>query len=506
DWERLKKEGFNLVEFGSLEFERIIKKMNLFISSHHPNAFDIKMENFQRFIFLGHGVDAVDLSKWFNALNFSLRTSSTQAEYGSIVNDYTRYKFSKKEVVLTGLARHDALLKNNKSNAKQILIMPTWRKYLVENTFCSLKRDLKANFSTSLYFVKWSSFIQSVKLKELSETFKYKIVVVLHYNMHSMTNKINIPDYISLEYREFNESFQKKFQNSSLMITDYSSAAFEMAYLNKPVIYYQFDQEEFFSSHTYQKGYFNYKKDGFGPVVKDEEKLFKELENLIRNDCKPFGIYKDNIDSTFAFKDGRCCERIYDSINKICIFDNQFDAINLEYIFQQAQKLQNNKMYHQAFLKWKLLLQYKYNCNYIVLENFLYCSRKTNKSRHAIEVLTSCFNVMREPLNSNFGFEFLKNLIEARYFEKALYILDKVYCDDNELLRKSLIKIRILLYNNDFLKFQNEYDILLEKFNIKKEVLDVNLLLFQNLLINYTLEKNIEFNAIFLDVLYGDLA
>ncbi|WP_186305442.1 CDP-glycerol glycerophosphotransferase family protein, partial [Campylobacter coli] len=108
-----------------------------------------------------------------------------------------------------------------------------------------------------------------------------------------------------------NESLQELFCNSSLMITDYSSVAFEMAYLNKPVIYYQFDHEEFFSSHTYQKGYFNYKKDGFGPVVKDEEKLFKELENLIRNDCKPFGIYKDNIDSTFAFKDGKCCERNY---------------------------------------------------------------------------------------------------------------------------------------------------------------------------------------------------
>ncbi|WP_171838959.1 CDP-glycerol glycerophosphotransferase family protein, partial [Campylobacter coli] len=98
--------------------------------------------------------------------------------------------------------------------------------------------------------------------------------------------------------------------NSSLMITDYSSVAFEMAYLNKPVIYYQFDQEKFFKNQ-WQKGYFDYKKDGFGPVVEDEESLLKELENLLQNDCNPFGIYKDNIDSTFAFKDGKCCERIY---------------------------------------------------------------------------------------------------------------------------------------------------------------------------------------------------
>ncbi|EJA8820652.1 CDP-glycerol glycerophosphotransferase family protein, partial [Campylobacter coli] len=110
---------------------------------------------------------------------------------------------------------------------------------------------------------------------------------------------------------------QKLFCNSSLMITDYSSVAFEMAYLNKPVIYYQFDHEEFFSSHTLQKGYFDYEKDGFGPVVEDEESLLKELENLLQNDCNPFGIYKDNIDLTFAFKDGKCCERIYKILRQI---------------------------------------------------------------------------------------------------------------------------------------------------------------------------------------------
>ncbi|EAJ6188718.1 capsular biosynthesis protein, partial [Campylobacter lari] len=34
DWERLEKEGFNLIEFGSFEFERIIKKASKVISSH----------------------------------------------------------------------------------------------------------------------------------------------------------------------------------------------------------------------------------------------------------------------------------------------------------------------------------------------------------------------------------------------------------------------------------------------------------------------------------------
>lgn len=499
DWKRLEKEGFNLVEFGSYEFERVVKKMNLFISSHHPSALDIKIENFQRFIFLGHGVDAVDLSRWFNDLQFSLRTSSTQAEYDSIANDYNRYKFGKKEVMLTGLARHDALLKNNRSDIKQILIMPTWRNYLVEKKDFSLKRDLKSNFLASEYYTKWNSFIQSAKLRELSEKFRYNIIVVLHYNMQSMVNVIDMPDYISLEYRGINESFQKNFQNSSLMITDYSSAAFEMAYLEKPVIYYQFDKEEFFSSHTYQKGYFDYEKDGFGPVVENEENLLKELEKLLQNNCKVFGVYKKNIGSTFAFRDGRCCERIYSSIVDICSF-GAFNAIKRnEFILQEAQKLQDSKMYFHAFLKWQLLLRYNNNWSDFILINFLYCSRKINKSQYALDFIGNFFDTEEKKLELSFGFEYLRNVIEAHDFETALCVLDKMDFKDGDLLHKNMIKIKILLYVGDFLNFKREYEILLEQFNIKSEKLVLHLLCFQGLLNRYILEKNIDFSIIFID-------
>ncbi|MCR2074883.1 hypothetical protein, partial [Campylobacter lari] len=58
-------------------------------------------------------------------------------------------------------------------------------------------------------------------------------------------------------------------------------------------------------------------KNGFGPVLENEENLLKELEILLKNNCKPFGIYKDNIDSTFVFKVGKCCERIYKILNSV---------------------------------------------------------------------------------------------------------------------------------------------------------------------------------------------
>ncbi|EAM0451131.1 CDP-glycerol:glycerophosphate glycerophosphotransferase [Campylobacter coli] len=309
DWERLEKEGFNLIEFGSFEFERIIKKASKVISSHCDEYLTKYITNRSQFVFIQHGVIKDDLSRWLNFKKINLFITSTQAEYDSIANDYNCYKFGKKEVVLTGLARHDALLKNNRSNVKQILIMPTWRKNIVNSVVAnSGKRKLNLDFKQTMYFKKYNSLINNNLLKKVCQEYGYTIVFNPHPNIMPYLKEFNFPSYIKIANQ--NESLQKLFCNSSLMITDYSSVAFEMAYLEKPVIYYQFDKEEFFISQ-WQKGYFDYKKDGFGPVVENEENLLKELESLLQNDCKPFGVYKDNIDSTFVFKDGRCCERIY---------------------------------------------------------------------------------------------------------------------------------------------------------------------------------------------------
>ncbi|EGG0462309.1 glycosyltransferase [Campylobacter lari] len=315
DWKRLEKEGFVLVDFGSFNFERIIKNSSKVISSHADEYLMRYITSRQQFIFLQHGVTQNDVSKWLNNRKINLFFVSTQMEFNSIIKNYTHYKFGQKEVVLAGFARHDELLKNKNTNIKQILIMPTWRQYLsglmIGN---SGVRELKENFKQSEYFQKWNSLLNSGNLKKLCELYSYTIVFNPHPNIMPYLKEFNFPSYIKIANQD--ESLQMLFCNSSLMITDYSSVAFEMAYLEKPVIYYQFDKEEFFTSHTLQKGYFDYKKDGFGPVVENQENLLKELENLLRNDCKPFGVYKDNIDSTFTFRDGRCCERIYEKIVK----------------------------------------------------------------------------------------------------------------------------------------------------------------------------------------------
>ena len=316
DYERLKKEGFKFIDPKSLKFKYYIHKADKIISScidkYIFNALGGDTLKTKDFIFLQHGVIKDDLSTWLNKRKIDCFITSTRQEYESIAKDYNAYKFSSKEVVLTGLARHDSLLLNSKTSLKQILIMPTWREYLTGKMQKFSNRKKNEKFTQSRYFNFWNAFLQSKILKTLCEKYNYQIIFNPHQNTMPYLNDFKLPLYIHTN--ENNQSLQKLFEESALLITDYSSVAFEMAYLGKGVLYYQFDKEEFFANHTYEKGYFSYENDGFGPVVDTEENLLSELENLLKKDCKPNEPYKSRIENAFEFRDGKCCERIYEAI------------------------------------------------------------------------------------------------------------------------------------------------------------------------------------------------
>lgn len=74
DWQRLEKEGFKLVEFGSVQFEYHLRRSSKVISSHLEkhinNYFDDEYEYSKKFIFLQHGVTKDDLSSWINSKKY----------------------------------------------------------------------------------------------------------------------------------------------------------------------------------------------------------------------------------------------------------------------------------------------------------------------------------------------------------------------------------------------------------------------------------------------------
>uniref|UniRef100_UPI00372D16D1 CDP-glycerol:glycerophosphate glycerophosphotransferase n=1 Tax=Campylobacter lari TaxID=201 RepID=UPI00372D16D1 len=483
DWERLEKEGFNLVDFGSYEFKRIIKKASKVISSHIDEYLTQYIIPSQQFIFLQHGVIKDDLSKWLNSKKIDLFITSTKAEYDSIVNDYNRYKLGKKEVVLTGLARHDVLLKNNRSNIKQILIMPTWRKNLVGDVILNSGGRKKNNiFKLSRYYFHWNSLLNSNALRELYERYSYTLVFNPHPNTIPYLEDFNLPTYIKIANQ--NESLQKLFCNSSLMITDYSSVAFEMAYLEKPVIYYQFDQDEFFKVQ-WQKGYFDYKKNGFGSVVENEENLLKELEKLLQNDCKVFGVYKDNIDSTFVFKDGKCCERIYQEIRKIDHFCR--DAVSLKYIKQKIQNALEQKYYLGVIRNFRYFIVNSKEFDKNIAEK---CLESAIKIKKDFEIAKLILKQKYNNIPTNFILSLIKCIVYSEKatsadIEQCLWELEKLDISKENEKDFLLSKFRIYFYLGDRKKTNEIKRELQSKYNIPKEDIYTELFFILNAIFLY---------------------
>ena len=91
---------------------------------------------------------------------------------------------------------------------------------------------------------------------------------------------------------------------------------FEIAYLEKPVVYYQFDEKAFYGGgHTTQKGYFEYDRDGFGPICRDPESVINELEKILLAGCSASEPYIGRMRDFFPYRDGKCCERVFKLIS-----------------------------------------------------------------------------------------------------------------------------------------------------------------------------------------------
>ena len=105
--------------------------------------------------------------------------------------------------------------------------------------------------------------------------------------------------------------YRDVFAESSLILTDYSSVAFDMGYLRKPVIYAHFD------TNHYAEGYFDYEKDGFGEVEYNLEDTIERLIEYMENDCQLKEEYRHRIDTFFAFDDKNNSQRIYNKIMEL---------------------------------------------------------------------------------------------------------------------------------------------------------------------------------------------
>lgn len=343
DWPRLEAEGFQLLAFGSDEHVAAQMNADFLISSHadHFVLWPVPKKDFEdlaryKFVFLQHGITTNNLSQWLNSKPIRLFVTATPAEYADIIDAKGNYAFSEREVILSGFPRHDALWKKkNFCKPDSVLIMPTWRRYLTDETNREgMQRGKVDNFLNSNYAKNWSSILNDPTLKMMAERHGLRVVFAPHPNMAMYLDDLNVPDFIEAVDVRKGISYQDLFARARVAITCFSSAVTEVAYLQRPLVYFQFDADEIFSgNHVYQQGYFSFEKDGFGPVTTTHKEALARLEEALSGQEDP--VYAIRRQETFPFRDGTCCERICEALELL----SKRNSANLEITSNQTDKL-----------------------------------------------------------------------------------------------------------------------------------------------------------------------
>ncbi len=254
-----------------------------------------------RQIFLQHGVTKDDIEGLYQErAKLDIFICGAKPEYDFVVS---HFHYRNGEVKYTGLARYDGL--QHFETKRQILLMPTWRYYLMGASEEQLR--------SSMYYEHWNRLMLDRSLQDSLEYFDMQLIFYPHYE---------IQEYIScfetessrIKIADFNHyDVQTLLKESMLLVTDYSSVFFDFAYMGKPCIYYQFDEEKFFAEH-YHRGYFDYRKMGFGPVCTEHDSCVKAIIRQIENACMTEDEYKSRMKDFFPLHDDRNCERIFKEI------------------------------------------------------------------------------------------------------------------------------------------------------------------------------------------------
>lgn len=314
DYQEMKKIG-KVLPFQSLKHRYLSLFVENIVTSHPENPVIYPFwKSFpyyagllkSRTQFLQHGIIKDDISYWINKseMNLSLFLTSAPKEYESLFQNY--YNYDKDVVKLLGMPRFDNL--KNEQNKKQILIMPSWRKFL--------KNKSDEEIIQSKFFKIFNSLLSNEKLSEIAKENDYEIIFRPHPHIYEFIELFEINDSIKVEPRE--TKYQTLFNNSSLLITDYSSVAFDFSYLKKPVIYYQCSNDYHYDA---ENGYFNYETMGFGEVCREEGDLIELLIEYIENDCKMKDKFIKRVDDFFLYTDKNNCKRVHEAIKNIPVID-----------------------------------------------------------------------------------------------------------------------------------------------------------------------------------------
>ncbi len=260
-----------VLTFGSREHVEATLAARRILSSHHSDyLLATRNPAFQRAVrarrvFLQHGVmgtkNMVANYGW-SAPGFSADAFvvSSERERRMIVEDFG---WPEDRVVVTGLSRHDRLFEDHPPPERRLLIMPTWRDWLKG------REDVLG----SEFYERWQGVLHSPEFWAFLDRHQLSADLYLHANMQPYADLFDLSHVTVVRHGDV--AIQDLLLRSTMMLTDFTSAAIDFSFLDRPVVYYQFDRTRFLGKRP---SHFDLDDELPGEIVATRAELLHELE------------------------------------------------------------------------------------------------------------------------------------------------------------------------------------------------------------------------------------
>ena len=256
-------------------------------------------------VFLQHGVTALKKVDFFygkgksGSCNLFVVTSDFEKK---IVEDY--FGYAEDEIVNSGFARWD-VLEDKSEGLREILIMPTWRAWLENVTL--------EEFKESDYFHNYMELLNSPRFHSFLE----KNDLLANFYLHSKFREF-IQDF-SVESDRIRlivfgeEPANELMMRCKMLVTDYSSVCWDVFYLDKPVVFFQFDRDKYMEAHG---SYLDMDRELFGDCAQDVDGLLTYMERCADDHFVVRPEYEKMQKSFYKYFDDQNSRRICDAIVK----------------------------------------------------------------------------------------------------------------------------------------------------------------------------------------------
>lgn len=304
----------NVIKYGSLKHFIVFNRASTYVFSDsmrdvfHQWQRVVEDHGHKKRIFLQHGIFALNRATGYYDKNSMEKRHELPNKF-IVSSDFEKnlicrqFGFDKDEVAVTGLSRFDKLPKYSPNKSRRILILPTWRDWL------SSVDELQ--FKKSQYYKKINDLTTSVELHSILKENNLKADICLHHKMHSHLKSLPQSELVTIHSMN-DVDVQSLIVTSDIMITDYSSASFDMLYQRKPVLYFWFDSQRFFATRG---GPLVCPHTGIpGPVFTTENDLLSSLRLYAKNNFAFDKKYMKISNKFFSYRDNNNGKRIVDVI------------------------------------------------------------------------------------------------------------------------------------------------------------------------------------------------